>query len=111
LTDSSLVARRLPARPIVTRALPEYLSSHGEPRPPAGRAPRSIIITLSLRDPFVWKFGRGDRRHDLRVDGRLRFSSAHACLAAARAGFGIARVPAFVAADDLRAGRIVPLMH
>jgi DNA-binding transcriptional LysR family regulator len=111
LTDSSLVARRLAAVRIVTCASPEYLAAHGEPRAPAELVARSIIIDLNLRDPFVWRFGRGDRRHDLQVDGRLRFSSAHACLAAARAGFGIARVPAFVAADDLRAGRIVPLMR
>jgi DNA-binding transcriptional LysR family regulator len=40
----------------------------------------------------------------------LRFSSAQACLAAARAGFGITRAPAFAAADDLRAGRLWSLL-
>ena len=41
---------------------------------------------------------------------RLRFSGANPCVAAARAGFGVARVPAFAAADDLRAGRLKALL-
>jgi DNA-binding transcriptional LysR family regulator len=37
-------------------------------------------------------------------------AGAQACLAAARAGFGIARAPAFAAVDDLRAGRLKSLL-
>jgi DNA-binding transcriptional LysR family regulator len=40
----------------------------------------------------------------------LRFSGAQACVAAACAGFGVARTPAFAAADDLRAGRLTALL-
>jgi DNA-binding transcriptional LysR family regulator len=46
----------------------------------------------------------------VRVDGRLRFSNARACVAAARAGFGITREPAFAVAEDLRAGRLRSLL-
>jgi DNA-binding transcriptional LysR family regulator len=35
---------------------------------------------------------------------------AAACVAAAKAGFGITRSPAFAVADDLRAGRLVALL-
>jgi DNA-binding transcriptional LysR family regulator len=44
------------------------------------------------------------------VHGRLRFSGGEACLAAAERGFGVARTPDFIAADRLRAGRLVPLL-
>jgi DNA-binding transcriptional LysR family regulator len=40
------------------------------------------------------------------VRGRLNFSNAEACLAAAEAGLGIARVPSFVAGDSLRVGTV-----
>ncbi len=53
---------------------------------------------------------RGAERTEVRIAGRLRFANAHACAAAAVAGFRIAAVPAFVAADDLRAGRLRPLL-
>ena len=62
-------------------------------------------------EPFLWRFGGVHRHREMRVDGRLRFSSAHACLAAARRGLGIVRTPAFVAADDVRAGRLCPVLE
>ena len=73
-------------------------------------AARENIIDLNRRDPFVLNFGRGVGRTDVRINGRLRFASADACVAAARAGFGIARVPAFVAAEDLRTGHLRSLL-
>jgi DNA-binding transcriptional LysR family regulator len=110
LSDSSLVARRLAAARIVTCASPAYLARHGTPLAPDDLTGREFIIDLNVRDPFMREFGRGARRRTIRVDGRLRFSSAQACLAAARAGFGIARAPAFAAADDLRLGRLWSLL-
>jgi DNA-binding transcriptional LysR family regulator len=110
LTDSTLVARRLASSRVVTCASPAYLERHGAPLAPDDLAGREIVIDLNPRDPFAFEFGRGARRRAVRVDGRLRFSSAQACLAAARAGFGIARAPAFAAVDDLRAGRLRSLL-
>lgn len=106
LSDSSLVARRLAAARIVTCASPAYLARRGTPLRPDDLASHEFIVDLNIREPFLGEFGRGARRRKVRVDWRLRFSSAQACLAAARAGFGIARAPAFAAADDLRAGRL-----
>jgi DNA-binding transcriptional LysR family regulator len=110
LADSSLVARRLASARIVTCASPAYLARHGTPLGPAGLAGREVIIDLNPKDPFAFDFGRGPSRQAVRVNGRLRFSSAQACLAAARAGLGIARAPAFAAVDDLRAGRLKSLL-
>jgi DNA-binding transcriptional LysR family regulator len=110
LSDSSLVARRLAASRVVTCASPDHLAKHGMPQTPADLAGREIIIDLNPRDPFVFDYGRGAGRQAVRVDGRLRFSSAEACLAAARAGFGITRAPAFAAVHDLRAGRLQSLL-
>ena len=106
LADSSLIARRLAAVRIVTVASPSYLEEHGEPQSPADLLDRDVILDLNGRDPTLWQFGQGKNRSEVRVHGRLRFQSAYVCVAAARAGFGIAMTPAFVAADDLRAGRL-----
>ncbi len=110
LTDSSLIARKIAAVRVVTCASPEYLARHGTPRTPEDIARYDNIIDLNRRDPFVLVFGRGAQRTDVRVEGRLRFASAEACIAAARAGFGIARAPAFVAAADLREGHLRALL-
>jgi len=106
LAESSLIARRLAPVRIVTLASPDYLERAGEPRQPSDLAGRDVILDLNASDPALWVFAEASSRSDVRVHGRLRFASADACVAAARAGFGIARSPAFVPADDLRAGRL-----
>ena len=44
------------------------------------------------------------------MHGRLKFAGAEACVAAAKAGLGITRSPAFAAAEDLRSGTLTPLL-
>lgn len=110
LEDSSLIARKLAAVRMVTCASPAYLAAHGQPATPRAIADHEVIIDLNLRDPFTWEFGAGGDCVEARVDGRLRFSSPEACVAAGRQGLGIVRTPAFVAAEDLKAGRLVPIL-
>jgi DNA-binding transcriptional LysR family regulator len=110
LADSSLVARKLTTVRAVTIASPDYLAAHGTPRTPGELQRHDVIIDLNRIDPEVWMFGRGGKRAELRVSGRLRFANPYMCVAAARAGFGIACEPAFAAAEDLRNGRVVPLL-
>jgi DNA-binding transcriptional LysR family regulator len=110
LPDSSLIARRLAPVRIVTCASPEYLQRTGTPLEPQDLAGHEAIIDTNAREPFVWSYGVGGETHEVRVHGRLRFAGADACVAAARRGLGVASTPAFAAADDLRAGRLVPLL-
>jgi len=107
LADSSLVARKIAAVRIVTCASPAYLQRRGRPKTPETLAEHEAILDANLTDSVVWRFGGG---REARVRGRLRFTGAAACVAAARAGFGVARVPAFAAAADLRAGRLQALL-
>lgn len=110
LADSSLVARKLAAVRMVTCAAPDYLARTGEPATPKDLAGHVAIIDTNVPDPSLWWFGVGAAAYDVRVEGRLRFSGAQACVAAARAGFGVTRTPAFAAAEDLRAGRLTALL-
>jgi DNA-binding transcriptional LysR family regulator len=110
LPDSSLIARRLAPVRIVTCAAPDYLQRAGTPLAPQDLAAHEAIVDLNMRDPFVWRYGVGGETYDVRIHGRLRFTGADACVAAARRGLGVASTPAFAAADDLRAGRLVPLL-
>ncbi|HEX2801793.1 MAG TPA: LysR family transcriptional regulator [Phenylobacterium sp.] len=110
LADSSLIARRLAAVRLVTCASPVYLQRFGSPLNPQDLAAHEAIIDTNSRDPTVWRFKSHNDSHDVRVHGRLRFAGADACVAAARIGLGVTRTPAFAAADDLRAGRLVPLL-
>lgn len=110
LADSSLIARRLAAVRLVTCASPAYLQQFGSPLNPQDLVAHEAVIDTNSPDPTVWRFRSHNDSHDVRVHGRLRFAGADACVAAARIGLGVTRTPAFAAADDLRAGRLVPLL-
>ena len=110
LADSSLIARRLAAVRMVTCASPEYLERAGTPLTPEDLPGHVAIIDTNAGDPNVWRFVSDGDNHDVRVHGRLRFGGADACVAAGRRHLGVVRTPAFAAADDLRSGRLVPLL-
>jgi DNA-binding transcriptional LysR family regulator len=110
LPDSSVIARKLAAVRIVTCASPDYLARAGTPATPQDLALHEAIIDTNARDPNVWTFGPANDLIHVRVHGRLRFSGADACVTAGRRGLGVVYTPAFAAAEDLRAGRLVPLM-
>jgi DNA-binding transcriptional LysR family regulator len=110
LADSSVIARKLAAVRLVTCASPEYLARAGTPATPDDLAQHEAIIDTNAHDPLLWSYGAPSDRHEVRVHGRLRFGGADACVAAARRGLGVTLTPAFAAADDLRSGRLIPLL-
>ncbi|ATN33838.1 transcriptional regulator [Rhizobium sp. ACO-34A] len=109
--DSTLIARRLCPIRIVVIASPAYLAGHGTPTTPAELVDHACIVDTNFRDPLQWRFGQRGRDDvvSVAVQGRMRFSNAEACLSAAEAGLGIARVPSFVAGAALVAGNVSPL--
>lgn len=109
--DSSLVARKLCAIRIVLAASPTYLAERGTPRTPADLAGHDCIIDTNFRDPFAWRFREDRETTAIPVTGRLRFSNGEACVTAAAAGFGIARIPSFTAGEAIRARAVVPLLQ
>jgi DNA-binding transcriptional LysR family regulator len=110
LADSSLVARRLAAVRMITCASPDYLAKHGAPKALHDLADHEAVLDANMADPNIWSFGKQGDVTNVRVHGRLKFTGAEACVTAARQGFGIIRTPAFACAEDLRAGRLVPVL-
>ncbi len=105
--DSGLIARKLGEMRVTLLAAPAYLAAHGTPRTPGELAGHACIIDSNFREPRVWPF----RGTSVAISGRLRYSTAHACLNAAEHGLGIAYVPDFVAETSLAEGRVVPLLE
>ena len=110
--DSSLVMRKLCVVRLVVVAAPEYLERHGKPDAPEDLAHHNCIIDTNFADPGKWPFkSKTGQTEGKRVEGRIRFSNAEACLAAAEAGLGLACIPGFVAGDAIRAGRIMRILQ
>jgi len=110
LSNSSLIARRIaPCRTVVCAA-PSYLAARGRPRMVSQLTDHNCIgYTLSsVTGVDRWAFGaQGDVT--IPVSGNLRANNGDALRAAAIAGQGLAYLPTFIVADDLRAGTLVAL--
>lgn len=105
--DSSLIIRKLCAVRIVVVAAPTYLEKHGLPDAPSDLAHHDCIIDTNFREPNRWPFRTPDGELEMvSVGGRIRYSNAEACAQAAALGLGLACVPAFVAGEALRSGRV-----
>jgi DNA-binding transcriptional LysR family regulator len=112
LADSAeLVARPVGVQWMVLCAAPAYLAERGRPGSVAELvASPSHEAVLYARDGQVspWRFhDAGGRPVEVVLPSRLRCDSAEVLLEAAIGGMGLARLPAWLAADALAAGTLV----
>ena len=110
LSDSSLIARRIARCRTVVCAAPSYLAARGKPHTVSSLADHNCLgYTLSsITGVDRWTFGaRADI--PIHVSGNLRANNGEALRVAAIAGQGLAYLPTFIVADDLRAGTLVAL--
>jgi DNA-binding transcriptional LysR family regulator len=111
LRDSSMVARRLAPVRTALCAAPAYLQRHGTPRTLADLAAHNCL-GYTLPTPASaerWKFGRNGEV-EVAVSGTFRASNGDALREAALAGIGIIYQPTFLFSDDIRAGRLRPVI-
>lgn len=107
LPDSTLVARALAPIDRVVCAAPAYLELYGAPTSPEELAHHNCI-TYKLSDSSVdWPLG--GKRYP--VSGMVRADSSVAVRDLTVGGSGISLLPRFIAAPDIRAGRLVPLLE
>lgn len=70
-------------------------------------APVPVVVLTSAPETDVWRLSDGSHDQMLRPEPVLRLSSLLMVRDAVRAGAGAARLPRFLIADDLAAGRLV----
>jgi DNA-binding transcriptional LysR family regulator len=117
LADSSLVARHLAPHRRVLVASPDYLSAHAPPETPDCLRHHQCL-PFALQPTDAWYFlpraaaatTRPAEPLEIKITGRLRANDSEALLGAALDGFGIALLPTWLAAEDIRAGRLTPLL-
>jgi len=108
LADSELVARKLRDTRWVTLASPAYLARRGTPEEPADLEGHDLVAFRSPRGKTVpFRFASGD----FDPESRVRVDQGELVLEAAAGGLGIAQVFGFMAADPLRAGRLVEILE
>lgn len=107
LADSAhLTARRLGASATHYCASPEYLRRHGVPARPEQLAGHACITVGESRSGVLWHFGGEGGERSLRVHGRLVVNSFAIAREAAVQGHGVAVLPAFLCAEQVRSGAL-----
>ena len=109
LADSTLVARRMgPCRRVLCAA-PAYLEANGHPAHPSELSGHSVI-GYAYEQTRGWRF-RGTEQEEMTVSvsPRHRANNGEMIRSMLLRGMGIALLPTFLIADDLRAGRLEAL--
>ncbi|CAA7611785.1 Transcriptional regulator [Candidatus Terasakiella magnetica] len=110
LADSSLIARRLASIRRIAAAAPGYLATRGTPQTPVDLSGHDCL-THSGMVSSEWRFvGADGQILSQEVAGRFRADNGDVLRLMALAGQGITMLPTFFLGDDLRAGRLVPLL-
>jgi len=108
LEESSLVARRVGFLYFATCAAPSYIARHGQPQHPDDLAHHRCINHFSPRTGKIadWVFSKSGARIQTSLRGYIAVDDENSYVAAAEAGLGIARVPAFILKEAMERGAL-----
>ncbi|MEH6678652.1 LysR substrate-binding domain-containing protein [Phenylobacterium sp.] len=111
LADSPLTALRVGQTGRTIVAAPEYLARRGTPQVPEDLHNHNCLNFNFRRTEPVWPFRKEGRDYALTVHGNIEANNGETLGQLAIAGVGITRVGNFSVAEDLAAGRLVPLLE
>lgn len=111
LQPSSLIARKIcPIRRLMC-ASPDYLEDRGRPRTPADLAGHAILHYGHLGNEMHWPLRGVGASNRLSVCPVLCSNNGDVLKIACLAGQGIVLLPAFIVADELTSGALVPVLE
>ncbi len=111
LPDSALMARRLGHSRRIVCAAPAYLAAHGTPQLPAELDRHNCLGFTFRRTGTPWPFVVAGEEIALPVSGNCLVNNGTTLRQMALAGLGIARTGHWHVADDIAAGRLVPILE
>ncbi|GLU35468.1 LysR family transcriptional regulator [Trinickia caryophylli] len=108
--DADLVAKPLQPYRMTICAAPSYLREHGTPSTPADLARHRCLGHLGWPHGAAWMLSDEGKNTPWPITGSLVSNDGHALRAAALGGAGLLLQPAVLVADDIAAGRLVPIL-
>ncbi|XXF78257.1 LysR family transcriptional regulator [Myxococcaceae bacterium GXIMD 01537] len=106
LADSTLVGRKLGMLRRLLVAAPAYLQRREMPRAPADLRKHECIVFGASAEGNAWKLGNGTRTVEVAAPTRLVVNDYGMLREVARSGVGVALLPDYLCAEDLKAGRL-----
>lgn len=111
ISDPALVARRIGTTRRAVVASPGYVARAGRPEHPDDLARHECLIFTGLATGETWPFDGPGGRALVPIKGRFRANSSEAVRAAVLAGMGVYLAPIWLFAEELRDGRVMPLLE
>lgn len=108
--DSNITIRRLAETRRILAAAPAYLARHGRPEHPDDLARHALLLYVYANNPNELAFTRGQEVVRVPAHGLLESNDGQILRAAALNGLGVLVQPTYIVHDDLRAGRLVPVL-
>ncbi|OVZ55090.1 LysR family transcriptional regulator [Pigmentiphaga sp. NML080357] len=91
-------------------ASPAYLSEHREPSSPPELKQHDCLVYDRGPAPDEWHFSDAKTERMVHVGGSFRSNNSQVLKDALLEGCGVGMLPTFMIADELRRGRLVPVM-
>ncbi|MDY0882138.1 LysR family transcriptional regulator [Dongia soli] len=111
LKSSRLLARKLGETRMTIIAAPSYIERHGLPQKPADLARHNLLTFCYARAIEGWPLIENGTPAMVAPLGNTLISDGDALRQLVLAGVGLARLGAFQVRDDIRAGRLVPVLE
>lgn len=109
--DSSITIRKLARARYLPVASPQYLTEHGTPSSPKDLQRHPTLLYGFSRGPQAFSFSRGDRKESVRLNAAMLSTEGRVLCEAALANGGILIQPMYTIYEDMRAGRLVPVLN
>ena len=109
LPDSSLLARKLAPGNSVVCASPAYIQKYGQPHHPTDLKQHNCLLFSYSNNASQWSFTNGKENYQVEVSGNYQVNNSEALKQALLKGCGVARLPTFIAGEDIKAGKLVNL--
>lgn len=103
--STAFIAHPLPPIRRHPVATPAYLKQHGTPRDPADLKKHRCLAQL-LPSSAVWRFVRAGEERPVEIGAVVRCGAPTALAELVRSGVGVAMLPDWLVAADLKAGRL-----
>jgi DNA-binding transcriptional LysR family regulator len=113
IENSAAIARKLATNRRIVCAAPSYLNARGTPATPSDLTRHNCLRLSAVQHWNDWYFrdaSAADGVAMFHARGNFEANDADAIYHAALEGLGLARLPLYLIADDVRSGRLVPVL-
>jgi DNA-binding transcriptional LysR family regulator len=108
--SSNLVMRRVGSVRLVVYGSPDYFARRGLPREPGDLANHNCLKYAFSSWGSEWRFKSPEGLRAIHISGNMETNSVNALKQAAVLGQGLILVPDYLVADEVKAGRLMPVL-